>query len=249
MAEGVGNEFRFDAEPAPHSDAMAFRVCERMRATFGVSRIAGMDNGLSEGAGVLAEQAAQESVRLVEAIASGDREAELEFVRRFQPRVKAMLLARTRNTDASADLLQDVIIEAICALRKGQLREPSKLTAFVLGIARNLLRGYFRGLVRRPEPLEFPDLLPDRSPSAVQFEERRESSAMQAIASLEVLDRTILHLTLVEGLKPGAIAEKLRLSPDVVRQRKLRATRRVMDLVRGQSQKPSAIHIVPGRKR
>lgn len=249
MSQDGSNELRIDAEPAPLSDTMAFRVCEKMRATFGASRIAGMDNGLSEGAGVLAEQAGQENARLVEAIACGDRAAEREFVQRFQPRVKAMLLARTRNADASADLLQDVIIEAICALRKGQLREPSKLTGFVLGIARNLLKGHFRGMARQAEPLEFPDLLPDRSPSAVQFEERREAAAMRAIASLEVLDRTILHLTLVEGLKPGAIAEKLRLSPDVVRQRKLRATRRVMDLVRGQSQKPSAIHIVAGRRR
>jgi DNA-directed RNA polymerase specialized sigma24 family protein len=104
-------------------------------------------------------------------------------------------------------------------------------------------------MARQPEPLEFPDQLPDLSSPVLPEEELREDAAMRAIASLEVLDRTILHLTLVDGLKPGAIAEKLRLNPDVVRQRKLRATRKVIDLVRGQSQKPSSIHIVAGQKR
>jgi RNA polymerase sigma-70 factor (ECF subfamily) len=208
-----------------------------------------MDKELSESAELLAEQAALENARLVAAIAAGNRDAEREFVERFHRRVKAMLTARTRNADAAADLLQDVMVESICALRKGQLREPAKLAAFVLGIARNLVRGHFRGLARQHESLELPDLVPDLSRSAVEFEERREDSAMQAIASLEVLDRTILHLTLVDGLKPGAIAERLRMSSDVVRQRKLRATRKIIDLVRLQSQRPPSLHIVSERNR
>jgi len=196
-----------------------------------------------------AEESAQKSVRLVKAIAGGDRESEREFVERYHPRLKAMLMARTRNADTTADLLQDVLVEAICALRRGQLREPAKLTSFVLGIARNLLKGHFRGLSKQPEALELPDLLPDQRATALDLEEERLHAAMEAIASLEVMDRSILHLTLVDGLKPGAIADKLRLSPEVVRQRKLRATRRVIDLVKGQSQKASSIHIVAGQKR
>ena len=210
----------------------------------------GMEHEHSDRPRVFADRGMEDSARLVEAIAAGDRDAEREFVERFHPRVRAMLLARTRNADAAADLVQDVLMEAICALRRGQLREASKLTPFVLGIARNLLKGHYRGQARQPEPLEFPDMLPDLSPSPVSFEERREDAAMQAIASLEVLDRTILHLTLVDGMKPGAIAERLSLSSDVVRQRKLRATRRVIDLVRGSpSQKASSMHMMARRKR
>jgi RNA polymerase sigma factor (sigma-70 family) len=222
-----------------------------MRAALPGSKTVGIDEDQSDGAKVLAERGAQECSRLVELVASGNHEAEREFVERYYPRVRAMLLARTRNADASADLTQDVLMEALCALRRGQLREASKLTAFVLGIARNLLKGHYRGQMRQPEGLEFPDQLPDLKPSSVlQLEERREDLAMEAIGSLDLVDRTILHLTLVEGLKPGAIAEKLAMSPDVVRQRKLRATRRVIDLVRGSaSQKSSSIHMVPGRKR
>jgi DNA-directed RNA polymerase specialized sigma24 family protein len=100
---------------------------------------------------------ALENERLVLAIASGDREAERTFVLQYLPRVRAMLLARTRNPDLAADLQQDVMIEAICALRRGQLREVAKLSSFVLGIARNLLNGHFESAARQPVSLEFPD--------------------------------------------------------------------------------------------
>jgi RNA polymerase sigma factor (sigma-70 family) len=166
-------------------------------------------------------------------------------VERYQPRVRAMVLARTRNYEVTADLVQDVIIEALCALRRSQLREASKLTPFVLGIARNLLNSHFRAVSRQPESLELPDDLPDLSSAAARLEdEERESAAMQALSRLEPVDRTILRMTLVDGLKPGVIAQRLRLKPDVVRQRKLRATRRLIDFLSGRSQNASTVHIV-----
>jgi RNA polymerase sigma factor (sigma-70 family) len=192
----------------------------------------------------------QENERLVNAVASGDRNAEREFVEQYQPKVRAMLLARTRNSEVTADLVQDVIIEALCALRKSQLREASKLTPFVLGIARNLLNSHFRDASRQPESLELPDDLPDLNSAAARLEEEeRESAAIHALSSLEPVDRTILRMTLVDGLKPGAIAQELRLKPDVVRQRKLRATRRLIDFLGRRSQNTPPIHIVSRQER
>jgi RNA polymerase sigma factor (sigma-70 family) len=202
----------------------------------------------SDKPGSLTQDAAVENERLVRAIMDGDREAEQAFATRYQRPVKAMLLARSRNPDVAADLLQDVLIEAICALRRGQLREPAKLSSFVIAIARNRLNNHYRSAVRQPESLEFPDSLPDLSSVADQMEEQeRENLAMSAIASLDPLDKAILQMTLVDGLKPGVIAQKLHLNPDVVRQRKLRATRRVIDFVRRQSQTDLPHHIVVGK--
>jgi RNA polymerase sigma factor (sigma-70 family) len=42
-------------------------------------------------------------------------------------------------------------------------------------------------------------------------------------------DRQVLMLTLVEGLKSGEIADRLGLSPDVVRTRKARAIKRLTE--------------------
>jgi RNA polymerase sigma-70 factor (ECF subfamily) len=203
----------------------------------------------STGTSDLIAESGSENERLVAAILGGDRDAERAFVLRFMRPVKAMLLARSRNPDVTADLQQDVMIEAICALRKGQLREPEKLSSFVIAIARNVLNNYFRGTTRRPESLELPDDLPDLSSNAEQVEDQeRETLAMRAIAGLEPLDRSILQMTLVDGLKPGAIAERLGMNPDVVRQRKLRATRRVIDFVRRSSQIGAGVHLMPGNK-
>ena len=44
-------------------------------------------------------------------------------------------------------------------------------------------------------------------------------------------DREVLVLTLGEGLNPRDIASRLGLSPEVVRQKKCRATKRILDLV------------------
>jgi RNA polymerase sigma-70 factor (ECF subfamily) len=209
-----------------------------------------MSSDLTVGAGSSSQDAALENEQLVSSILGGDRQAERTFALRYMRPVKAMLLARSRNPDLAADLLQDVMIEALCALRRGQLREPAKLTQFVIAIARNVLNSHFRGEVRRPESLELPDNLPDLSLNSEKAEEQaRETLALKAISSLEPLDRTILQMTLVDGLKPGVIAERLRLNPDVVRQRKLRATRRVIDFVRSPSQIVSSIHSIAGQEK
>jgi RNA polymerase sigma factor (sigma-70 family) len=122
------------------------------------------------------------------------------------------------------------------------------LSSFVIGIARNRLNNHYRSSVRQPESLEFPDLLPDSASNAEKMEaQERETLAMDAIASLDPIDKNILQMTLVDGLKPGVIAQRLSLNPDVVRQRKLRATRRVIEFVRRQSQSENSHHHVVGK--
>ena len=189
------------------------------------------------------EEVASDNVRLVRAIASGDAEAERNFVERYQKPVRAMLIARSRNVDTASDLQQDVMIEALCALRRGQLQDPEKLAAFVAAIARNLLNNYFRSS-RRTESLALPDDLPDLSFTLGYVEEeQRADRAAQAIASLDPIDRAILQMTLIDGMKPAGIAERLKMRSDVVRQRKVRATRKVIEMVRSQSQNGSPGHI------
>jgi RNA polymerase sigma-70 factor (ECF subfamily) len=196
------------------------------------------------------ENAARENERLVLAIVEGDLEAERELIQRFLRPVRVMLLSRSRNPDLASDLVQETMLEVLRALRRGVLREPAKLSGFVIAIARNVLNGHFRNAAQRPESLELHDNLPDLSSGTNLVEDReREDLAMRAISSLEPVDRQILQLTLVEGLKPGAIAERLRLSPEVVRQRKLRATRKVIDFVRKQSQTQWASHFISGTKK
>ncbi|WP_263351973.1 RNA polymerase sigma factor [Acidicapsa acidisoli] len=189
---------------------------------------------------------------LVAAIAAGHIASESAFVLRYMPKVRTLLIVRSRNPELAMDLQQDVMIEALCALRKGQLRDAERLPAFVAGIARNVLNNHFRSQSRKPMQEELPEEIADTSrgnPLDSETSEERRQVAHQAIATLNDLDRSILQMTLVEDLKPGVIAERLGLSPDVVRQRKLRATRRVMEFVRRQSQTPHVDHRQTGERR
>jgi len=193
-----------------------------------------------------------EEAALVAAIAAGSRESESVFVARYLPKVRTLLIVRSRNPDLALDLQQDVMIEALCALRKGQLRDAERLPAFVAGIARNVLNSHFRGQSRLPMHEELPEEIVEtieENPLDSEAAEERRQIAQRAIASLNDVDRSILQMTLVDDLKPGVIAERLGLNPDVVRQRKLRATRRVMEIVRELSQSATADHKDTGGRR
>jgi RNA polymerase sigma factor (sigma-70 family) len=193
-----------------------------------------------------------EETALVAAIAAGNRESESVFMARYLPKVRTLLIIRSRNPDLAMDLQQDVMIEALCALRKGQLREAARLPAFVAGISRNVLNNHFRGQSRIPVLEELPPEIADvteENPLDSEASEERRRIAHQAISSLNDVDRSILQMTLVDDMKPGMIAERLGLNPDVVRQRKLRATRRVMEFVRGLSQSGGADHKETGERR
>ncbi len=185
--------------------------------------------------------------KLVNAIAAGDAQAEEHFVKKFLPLVRALLLARSRDVDATADLQQDVMIEALCALRRGQIREADKLPAFVAGVARNVLNNHFRQDARVQMESEIPEGYSPPVQESELAEQQRRGMAACALDSLPDLDREILQMTLVDGMKPGIIAMKLNLSPEMVRQRKLRATKRVVEFVRRLSQKPRQTPLLIGR--
>lgn len=187
--------------------------------------------------------------KLVFLIASGNLDAEAQFVAYYLPLVRTQMRARLKSRDHVDDLVQEVMIESLCALRRGQLRDPLKLTHFVLGIARNLLNNHFRSNARQPVGIDVPDDLPDLRHEAHQNEEReRQERAHNAFQVLESVDQKILTLTLVDGLKPGKIALELGLSSDVVRQRKVRATRRVVEFMQTLSQNASSHHYIQGGK-
>jgi RNA polymerase sigma factor (sigma-70 family) len=168
---------------------------------------------------------------LVERVRMGDAEAEAEVVRQFAKRIFVMSFVRTRDREASRDLVQDVLLAVIRALRKGQLQDPDRLAAFVHGTTRNLINNELRSKSRLP-PLEpLPEELPQTSMTAQPKDADQIQLVHHALESLADVDRKILWMTLVEGRKPGDIANRMGLTAEVVRTRKLRAVRKVTELV------------------
>jgi RNA polymerase sigma-70 factor (ECF subfamily) len=172
---------------------------------------------------------AEEQSSLVSRLQAGNEAAATEFVHMFEGRLRTMIAQRLRDRELARDLTQEALLAALNAVRGGGLREPERLAAFVYGVGRNVVNNHLRRRQNAPAevPLE-PDALASASPADTIEEDEQRRLAERAVGSLPRQDRDILTLTLVDGLKPGAIAERLQLSVDVVRARKSRALKKVI---------------------
>jgi RNA polymerase sigma factor (sigma-70 family) len=175
---------------------------------------------------------------LAERIRQGEASAETELVREFTRRIFVMALVRTHDRETARELVQDVLLAVICALRKGQLQDADKLAAFVHGTARNLINNRLRAESQRPqlEPIS-EDLAQINWAEQIEDAERVRL-VQEALEHVREEDRKILLMTLVEGRKPGEIAAALGLTSDVVRTRKLRALKKVADLIKRRCHEP-----------
>jgi RNA polymerase sigma factor (sigma-70 family) len=84
-----------------------------------------------------------------------------------------------------------------------------------------------RGEAQKPET----ELLRDDLPQIISTYDIAEAERLrlveEALERLRRQDREILQMTLVEGKKPAEIAAQLGLTSEVVRTRKLRASRKI----------------------
>ncbi len=167
---------------------------------------------------------------LVSRLALGDPAAEAALAEYFGPRLRAMMLARTRDAELARDLAQDALLALLQALRQGQLRDSERLPAFAHGIARNIVNNYFRTRQREPQRQPLMDDMAMITPEQDRADEDEERLVLvrRGLADLSPSDREILRLTLADGLKPGEIADRLGLTAEVVRARKSRAQKRIV---------------------
>ena len=172
---------------------------------------------------------------LVVRVAEGDATAETELVHLFTPRIFMMGMVRIGEREAVRDLVQEVLISVICALRKQQLLDSEKLAAFVAGTARNLINNYLRKKTRRPREETLSWDLEQVVIDAELVETEQTRVLEQALRELDEDDRQLVNMILTDGLKPRQIAARLGLTAEVVRSRKLRAVRRLANLVREMS--------------
>jgi RNA polymerase sigma-70 factor, ECF subfamily len=178
------------------------------------------------GRGALAEMG-----NLAERILRGDPAAETELVQQFSQRIFVMSVVRTRDREVARDLVQDVLLAVITSLRKGLLHDPDKLDAYVHGTARNVIYNHLRDEAQNLET----EILPDDLPQVISPHDIAEAERLRlvedALERLRRQDREILQMTLVEGKKPAEIAAQLGLTSEVVRTRKLRASRKIAQWV------------------
>jgi len=184
----------------------------------------------------------EEQVGLVRRVGGGDGQAEEELVRIFRPRVLTMLRARLRNDDVARELASDVLMSVLFALRERRIQEPNKLIAYVHGTARNLANNYIRTRSRQPLELELSPEVAVVDPAEERERAERIDWVREELKRLDPTDRKILLFTLLESLKPGEIADRLGLSSEVVRARKSRALKKIVESTRARHETESRDH-------
>jgi RNA polymerase sigma-70 factor, ECF subfamily len=85
---------------------------------------------------------------LVRLIMAGDQSAEKELVQRYSLGMSIIIRHRVKNAADVEDLCQETFSKALEKIRRGEVREPEKLSGFICGLARNLAIGHLRQLSR-----------------------------------------------------------------------------------------------------
>lgn len=88
--------------------------------------------------------AGTEPGELVSRIQAGDRQAEDELVRRYARGVSVIIARAGGDKSMVEDVCQDTLRLAIEKVRRGEVREPDRLSGFIASLAKNLAIGHFR---------------------------------------------------------------------------------------------------------
>jgi RNA polymerase sigma factor (sigma-70 family) len=169
----------------------------------------------------LQDYSAFDDSRLIELHRAGDRLAFRQIVERHQGAVCALAYSACGNVARSEELAQDAFVAAWKQL--GQLRETSKLRAWLCGITRNLAHNSLRRAARTPTA-HAAELSPDLPADAAGPQEHAintdESSLMwAALAALPETYREPMVLFYREHHSLTAVAAALEISEETARQR------------------------------
>jgi RNA polymerase sigma factor (sigma-70 family) len=112
------------------------------------------------------------------------------MVERYEKGVRHALMRLIPNPVDRDDLVQDVWIVALTRIRRGELREPDQLFAFLIGTARGLAVNERRRCIRRatvPDSPAIEEYADDsREPAAEVERAQCKQLAVRAISSLRV---------------------------------------------------------------
>lgn len=154
---------------------------------------------------------------------AGNRDAFARIVTRYQSLVCSLAYSATGSLGQSEDLAQETFVTAWQQL--SELREPSKLRAWLCGITRNLIGKELRRQGREPvhaaEPLDAVQEppAPEPSPSARAISHEEEAILWRALEKMPATYREPLVLFYREQQSVERVAEELELSADAVKQR------------------------------
>lgn len=183
---------------------------------------------MTERTGLVAEATDGELARRIAAAGEAlAREEEGELCRRFARRLVYFGRRLLGSEDRARDLAQDTLLLTLRKLRAGEVREPERIGAFVLGVARTLA-GRRRRREARSEPLDAADaqLVATCLTPPDPIARKRVEPCIEALPDKH---RAVILLSFYGEQSSGEVAESLGLTRNHVRVLRHRGVARLRD--------------------
>ena len=156
-------------------------------------------------------------------------EAEHLLCVRMAPRLRAFACRAVFQPHLVNDLVQDVLLRMLEALRRRELLEPEKIGAFVLGIARNTARQDARTDITRRDLRELH--LPHEQTTTAELYDVPLPRLEDCIGNLRERERVLLRMSFCEDAPAAAIASQLEMTPENVRVSRHRVLKSLRDCI------------------
>ena len=155
---------------------------------------------------------------LVQQIRSGDEQAFVTLIRRYERSLSALIRDRIGAVDAVEDVLQETLVHAWSGLRE---RAPRHVRAWLYQVARNRCADYLRSAQRRERFVESEDLatMINRSGVPAARQRRAAKEVVDAFDHLPAKERAALRSFYLDGLSIAEIAARHRCPTGTIKRR------------------------------
>ena len=146
--------------------------------------------------------------QLVQRVLAGDRHAFAVLIGRYAQPLTALIRREIADRHHCEDVLQETLLQVWRSL--GQLRDRSKLKAWLVGVARNRCRDFHKSPKRREKPTDdgMLETYINRTGRAIRGGGESEDS-LAAMRRVPLTQRRTAELFYVEGLTIPEIARRL----------------------------------------
>ena len=161
-----------------------------------------------------------------------DVAGERAIYERYAGRVRAYGLRHLRDSAAADDLVQQVLVTVLVAIREDRVENRDRLDSYVLGTARNVAMDMRRGVSRQHRVADQANALsPQAYEVSLGFVDRGRLE--HCLGELEPRDRKVVVGTFVEDRDSDEISESLGISAGNVRVIRHRALAKLQTCVGG----------------
>ena len=153
---------------------------------------------------------------------SGNTEAFALLVDKYKGRIFALVYAKVGQFQDAEDLTQDIFLNAYKKL--STLRRWDNFYPWLYSIATNRCKNFYRAQKQQVDTVNLLARNPNYQPAVDADSETGKIERLhEALASLPEMHRQVLVLRYMAGMKSKEIAQTLRVSPNTINQRLMRA--------------------------